>query len=171
MQLHHKGFSLAELLLVIVIITGMTMMGTSVWNRYITNTNFREAARGIEADMKFMKQNALARAYTTDAIPNVTYSIFFDRTNRLYTLQAIDSATLNAVFTKTRQLSSFGRGSIAFFSLPGGGDTFTLTFLQRGILSGPPPTGSVIITNSRNDRASITYSQSGKIYAEFTTMQ
>ena len=157
----HKGFSLVELLLVIILLGIMAVMGSAVWNRYITNTNFREAARAIEADMKFMKQNALSQAFTTEAIPNVTYNIVFDKTNNSYTLEAWDSATATNVFTRTRQLSSFGRGNIVFDSVPLGGPTYQLNFLRRGIL------GTIVIKNDRDSEANIRFTQSGKVYVAF----
>lgn len=159
-----------ELLIIMGLVTIMAIIAISAWNRYITNTNFREAARAIEADMKYMKQNALSQAFTTAAttLNANSYSIVFYGTNNTYTLQALDS-TNNTLFTQTRQLSSFGRGNIAFVApLPGGGNTFTLNFLRRGILS--PMAANVetiVINNNINSRANITFTQSGKIYVDF----
>ena len=165
MQLR-QGFSLLEMVLVLGLLMIMTTIAVSAWNRYTTNTNFREAARAIEADMKYMKQNALSQAFTTVSTPMpVNYSIVFYRTTGNYILQALDS-TNNTLFTRTTQLSSFGRGNIAFVSFPLGGNTFTLTFQNRGIL-GPGLGGNIVINNSLNSRANILFTESGKIYVNF----
>ena len=163
MQLR-QGFSLLEMVLVLGLLMIMTTIGVSAWNRYTTNTNFREAARAIEADIKYMKQNALSQEFTTVSTPMpVNYGIVFYRTAGNYTLQALDS-TNNTLFTRTKQLSSFGQGHIAFVSFPNGGSNYTLNFLSRGILGG---LGTIVINNSLNSSANIVFTQSGKIYVDF----
>ncbi len=166
-----RGFSLIELLLAISIMTIISAIGIFSWIRYTTNTNFREAARVIEEDIKYMKQNAIAQAFTTAATPvdaNLEYRIDFDKTTGSYTLQTLDiTAASITLFTQTKLLSSFGVGNIAFFSFPGGGTTYTLRFLRRGILNPAAGTETIVIDNSRGSRADIHFTQSGKIYVEF----
>jgi prepilin-type N-terminal cleavage/methylation domain-containing protein len=156
-----NGFSLLELIIVIAIIGTLTVISAYSWQRYVRNTNLRTAAREMVADFDYMKANAVSK-------PDFTHTIAFDRTANPnnYTLNAIDAGGSNAGgFPKARTPASAG-ADIVITSLPGGGTTYTLTFLARGTLS--PSTGTITLQNSRGSAANIIYNITGKTYATFT---
>ncbi len=53
-----SGFSLIELIIVIGVIGIMAAIGAYSWQRYVSNTNLRTAARELVADFNYMKANA-----------------------------------------------------------------------------------------------------------------
>lgn len=156
-----NGFSLVEIFIVIAIIGTLAAISAYGWQRYVWNTNLRTAAREMVADFDYMKANAVSK-------PDFTHTIAFNRTAtpNNYTLNAIDAGGNNGSgFPQTRTPALAGAG-IVITSLPGGGTTYTLTFLARGTLS--PSTGTITLQNSRGSGASIIYNITGKTYATFT---
>lgn len=156
-----SGFSLVELLIVIAIIGILAGISAYSWQRYVANANLRTAARELVADFNYMKANAVSN-------PNFTYTIAFTRAANpdSYALNAIDAGANNASgFPQTRTPASAGSG-ISITSLPGGGTTYTLTFLARGTLN--PSVGTITLQNSRGSTANIIYNITGKTYATFT---
>ncbi|HAJ28199.1 MAG TPA: hypothetical protein DCG53_13320 [Syntrophus sp. (in: bacteria)] len=156
-----NGFSLIELLIVIGIIGILAGISAYSWQRYVANTNLRTAARELVADFNFMKTNAVSN-------PDFTHTIAFDRTvnPNTYTLNAIDAGANNAgTFPQTRTPAAAG-SAISITSLPGGGTTYTLTFLARGTLN--PTAGTITIQNNRGSTANIIFNFTGKTYATFT---
>jgi prepilin-type N-terminal cleavage/methylation domain-containing protein len=156
-----NGFSLIELIIVIGIISILAGIGSYSWQRYVANANLRTAAREMVADFNYMKTNAVSR-------PEFTHTIAFNRTANpnTYTLSAVDAGGNSASsFPQTKTPASAGFG-VSITSLPGGGTTYTLTFLARGTLS--PTTGTIILQNNRGSTANIVYNITGKTYATFT---
>ena len=168
-QKSNKGFSLVELTLVIALITIMATIGISTWNRYIINSNLREAARAIEADLKFMQRNARASAFTDLVIDNVLYTIEFDKTSNKYTLLAKNADDINAPPLLQREKKLFDlfdgkRSMTRIDSLPLGGSTFELTFDTRGTFT---PAGTITLKNKRGSEGRIVYTVTGKIHVSF----
>jgi Tfp pilus assembly protein PilE len=150
-----------ELLIVIAIIGILAGISAYSWQRYVANANLRTAARELVADFNFMKTNAVSN-------PDFTHTIAFNRTANpnSYTMSAVDaSANSASTFPQTKIPAAAGSG-ISITSLPGGGATYTLTFLARGTLS--PAAGTITLQNSRGSTASIIFNVTGKTYATFT---
>jgi prepilin-type N-terminal cleavage/methylation domain-containing protein len=155
------GFSLIELIIVIGIISILAGIGSYSWQRYVANANLRTAARDMVADFNYMKTNAVSR-------PDFTHTIAFSRTANpnTYILAAVDAGGNSASsFPQTRTPALAG-SSVSISSLPGGGTSYTLTFLARGTLS--PATGTITLQNSRGSTANIVFNITGKTYATFT---
>lgn len=155
------GFSLVELLIVIAIMGIMAIIASYSWQRSVNNANLRTAARQLESDIKTMKE----RAFSADT----TLTMIFDQTANTY-------KRFNGITVQTVSLASFGQ-NITIDSLPGAVTTYTLSFLARGLLS-PAPTAiancstitntcSIVLKNSRNSQATITYNLTGKTYVTF----
>jgi prepilin-type N-terminal cleavage/methylation domain-containing protein len=148
----NKGFSLVELMIAIAIISIMASISSFAWQRYVSNTSLRNAARGLAIDINTMKQRAVSKLDTT-------YTIDFDKTANTYTLNGTTAET------KSLALAELSHGSTYIFNLPGGGATYTLTFLSRGTLS--PASGTIWLKNNRESSAKITFNTTGKTYVTF----
>ena len=168
-----KGFSLIELMIVLLIIGIMATIGSYSYTRYVNNANLRSWARQLASDISAMKQKAVLRM---DRI----YTISFDATNNSYTLNTYD-VNMHPITSEPRLLTKlFGYTTpgITINSLPGGGTIYTLTFLTRGLLS-PSPTPIqncdaattytcwIVFKNSRKSQATITFNIEGKTYVTF----
>ncbi|MGV8079025.1 MAG: GspH/FimT family protein [Syntrophales bacterium] len=142
-----KGFSLAELLIIIAIIGILAVISGYSWQRYVTNANLRAAAREIATDFSWAKENALKE--------NRNYTITFDVSGNQYTI---------APGAKVKSPTFFGtdiRITGANFGIGG----TTITFLPRGTASA----GNVALVNSRGSTASIVVNITGKNYVQFQT--
>jgi prepilin-type N-terminal cleavage/methylation domain-containing protein len=178
-----KGFSLIEILIVMLIFGIMATIGSYSYSRYVNNSNLRSWARQVASDITTMKARAITRM-------DMTYTIYFDKTNNDYILYATtnndDSSIPGTLYTAEKRPFNnlFGQSmsGITINSLPGGLTNFTLTFLTRGIVSpGPSAIGtctdpncnvaagtcSIILQNSRGSQATITYIITGKTYVTF----
>ena len=74
-----NGFTLLELVIVIVIIAVLGSLASSNFVKYRANTNLKEAARKISGDIQLCKQRAVAE--------NKSYRIAIDTNNNQYTVQ------------------------------------------------------------------------------------
>jgi len=147
-----SGFSLVELMIVIALIGILASISSYAWIRYVSNANLRSAARDLASDINAMKSMAVSKTDTT-------YTIDFNQTSNTYTMNG------TTVQIKSLAPTEQGHGSTYIFSLPGGGATYTLTFLSRGTLS--PPSGTIELRNNRASWARITFNTTGKTYVTF----
>jgi prepilin-type N-terminal cleavage/methylation domain-containing protein len=147
----NKGFSLIELMIVIAIIGIVASISSFAWQRYVSNSNLRTAARTLVTDINTMKQGAVSKLDTT-------FTIDFNKTANTYTL------TGTTVQTKSPAPPEQSAGGTYIFSLPGGGTSYTLSFLPRGTLSG---LGTIILKNNRGSSATIVFNITGKTYVTF----
>jgi prepilin-type N-terminal cleavage/methylation domain-containing protein len=148
----NKGFSLIELMIVIAIIGIMVTISSFAWQRYVANANLRTAARDVASAFNIMKQSAVSNLDTT-------HTLDFDKTANTYTMNG------TTVQTKSLAPPEQAQGAAYIFSLPGGGATYTLTFLARGTLS--PASGTIELRNSRGSWARIIFNTTGKTYVTF----
>jgi len=168
-----KGFGLIELMIVLLIVGVMATLSSYSYTRYVNNANLRTWARQLASDINAMKAKAVLRM---DRI----YKISFDTTNNSYTLNTYD-VNMNSITSEPKTLTKLFNYSPSGFtinSLPGGGTTYTLTFLTRGLLS-PSPTAVtncdatttyscwIVLKNNRGSQATITFNIEGKTYVTF----
>ncbi|HUN55112.1 MAG TPA: prepilin-type N-terminal cleavage/methylation domain-containing protein [Smithella sp.] len=167
-----RGWSLIEMMLVLLIFGIMATLMSYSYSRYVNNDSLRTAARQLATDINTMKGVAVTQM-------NTAVTISFNKTANSYTLS---SYPLSATVTRpaeTKSLSTIYAGQgIIIQSLPGGGTTTTLTFLTRGLLS-PSPTATTncdatttytcwfVLQNSRGSQATVTYNVEGKTYVTF----
>ena len=151
----NRGFSLIELIIVIAILGIVASIASFSWQRYVNNTNLRNAAREIAADISTMKLKATTKADTQ-------YSLVFSLTGGQYEVQeTVDAVTTT---TQTKKLSDFGPG-LSIKNLPGGVGLYTLAFLSRGTLSAP---GTITLQNSRGSESKIIFNITGKTHVTFS---
>jgi len=174
-----KGLSLIEMMIVVLLIGIMATISSYAYSRYVNNTNLRSWARQLATDITAMKAKAVLRA-------DRSYQISFNKTANTYTLNTYDISTPpNLLTSESRPLTTlFGYSTpgITINSLPGGGTTYTLTFLTRGLLSSSPNaipsavtncdatttyTCWIVFQNSRGSQATITFNIEGKTYVTF----
>ncbi len=153
MRTRNSGFTLVELLIVVFLLAIVAAIGAGSWNRYVQNTNFRAAAREIEADIKQMKESKITNQ-------SVTHKITFNVGGNSYTKTRTGVAP-----TETKSPSSFGQ-DIHLDSVNLGGVS-EIVFSDRGLLV--PNTGSIVLKNSpsRSSTATITFSATGRTYVTF----
>jgi prepilin-type N-terminal cleavage/methylation domain-containing protein len=132
------GFSLVELIVVIAITAIVLKISSSMFNSYKQNTNLREAAGALAADMKLAKQRAVGE--------NVNYTITFDINNNLYEIKSpsgcCSTCTTHCTYDVPKKLSNFGAG-VKILSQNYGG---TMNFYTRGTCD----LGTITLQNSLN---------------------
>ena len=167
-----EGFGLIELMIVLLIIGVMSTIASYSYTRYVNNANLRTAARQLATDINTMKGVAVAQT-------NTAVTISFNKTTNSYTLSSYPLSATTTRPAETKSLSTIYPGQgITINSLPGGGTTYTLTFLTRGLLS-PSPTAItncdatttytcwVVFQNNRGSKATTTFNTAGKTYVTF----
>ena len=139
-----KGFTLVEILTVIVIIFTLLMIANSMFTAFRQRTNLREAAGALAGDMKLAKQRAVAE--------NVEYTITFDVNNNSYRIQG-------GTYDVTKKLGDFGNGIRILSQNYSGGNSGTITFKTRGTCSA----GTIKLQNSINSELDIITTLMGKV--------
>jgi prepilin-type N-terminal cleavage/methylation domain-containing protein len=146
------GFSLIELIIVMAIIGVMASVAGAAFQRYVHNTNLKNAARDISTDIQNCK--ARARSTLTD------YLIIFNQPAANEYQICPTSNCLNCSGTATtKRLADAGSG-ITFDNVgfPGG----NICIYRRGTAE----PGSVRLKNSRNSIMTITVNFTGKSYVD-----
>lgn len=157
-----KGFSALELVVVLAIMAVMVSIAAPLISKYQHNTNLREAARDLAADIALMKQRAAAEG--------VRFRIIFDVNANNYKFQIeqpADSGTYVDLPTapNTKSPAGIGANIVIVNPLFAGGVPF-MTFQQRGTVSA----GSVILRNRILSTATITTSMMGRVNVTFNML-
>jgi prepilin-type N-terminal cleavage/methylation domain-containing protein len=139
-----NGFSLVELMIVIAILAIVSSIGVFSYRKYVSSQNLRTVARGIEADIKKCKQDAVTQ--------NGNITMTFSVAGNNYTIAGL-----------TKSPTSFGSDTGSGINI---NTDFTLTCQPRGTFS--PTTGSITITNSIGSTGVITFNVTGRTYVTFT---
>jgi prepilin-type N-terminal cleavage/methylation domain-containing protein len=141
-----RGFTLVECGIVVFILAIMAALAIPSFQKYSQNGNLKAAAREIISDFSSLKQRAMAE--------NKTFSVKFDVVQNNYIIQG---GGTNQVKTPkdfasdiTITTASFNVGS-------------TIKFQTRGTTS----FGTVVLTNGRNSKATITTNIAGRTHVHF----
>jgi prepilin-type N-terminal cleavage/methylation domain-containing protein len=149
-----KGFTLVELMIVVVLIGIIAAIATPAFQRYAINANLKSAARDITSDFLRLKERAIAE--------NVEYRIIFNVAGNSYTIQQGTAAGAPYVDLMTKSPASFG-SDINF--------TANTTFGAGAIFRsrGTVTNGTIELINSRGSTATITVNITGRTYADIIT--
>ena len=143
------GFSLVELLVVIVLISIVSAFAVPTWQRYAAKTDLKTAAREVMADLSNTKQRAVEENLDV-------YRLTFNVVGNSYVLSRTDTGT---VWTKS--VASFGNGiSINSVNFSGGS---IISFQKRGTVS----MGNMTLRNGLGSTATITVNSAGRTYVQF----
>ncbi len=154
-----RGFSLVELMIVIAIMAILAAVAVPSFQRYAINSDLKSAARAIQGDFFICKERAIAE--------NIEHSITFNVNANSYT----KNCGTGDIATKTP--ASF-RGDIRLVSnindacYATAGTIFnvgTAYFTARGTIN--PTTGTMLLINSRESTATITYNATGRTHVCF----
>ena len=149
-----KGFTLAELMIVIALIAIMSSIASFSWMRYVNNTNLQTAARELQSDMANAKQRAVAEG--------VNYRITITTgTPGNYTIEQRNAANTASTVLATKVPTENGSG-LRITSTNHTGSI--IYFFPRGTTSW----GDVVLQNSRGSSATITSNATGKAYVTFS---
>lgn len=155
MQNHRNGFSLIEMMIVIVIIGILTVISLFAWQQYVLNTHLRTAARNIVTDFQNCKAKASAESRN--------YKITFAEGTSNYTITAPATTTTPikpAVNIPKSVIEEAGGIQITEASYGSGN---TITFESRGTTSW----GHVLLSSTNDSSARITSNSTGKVYVTF----
>ena len=149
-----RGFSLIEMLIVIVILATVLTIAVPNFNRYIHNTNLKTAGRDLAGDIFNTKQIAAAQA--------VHYKIIFDKDANNYSIVkgGPNSPDENNTTTATKSPGSLA-GYITIDST--NYNSSQIVFEPRGTTSA----GSVTLKNDKGSTIKITTSLMGKVSVEY----
>ena len=151
-----KGFTLIELIIVIGIIGILSAVALFGWRGYQDNVNLRTAAREVVTDIAALKGRAVAEG--------IRYRITFS-TSANYIIEKGTETGAPYATIQTKSLTSFGAGSgLSIFSVNFSG-TQQIEFLPRGTVS---TKGTMILTNSKGSRATVTVNFAGRTHVSFT---
>jgi len=151
-----KGFSLIELLVVVILIGIIAgIVGLNLVN-YTKNRNLRSAARYVVSDFALCKERAISE--------NTSYHITFVIGGNSYDIRMGDPPVL----VGTKRFTEFGSDIVIQNADFAGGPQ--IDFLTRGTVSPFPPApgvDSVTLINSRGSQATITVNTVGRTYVTF----
>jgi prepilin-type N-terminal cleavage/methylation domain-containing protein len=149
-----SGFSLIELMIAMAILAVISTIAVFSWNRYVTNTNLRTAARELEADFFLIKERAVSE--------RVQYRITLNVGANSYTIEQGTATGSPFSVMQTKSPATFSSGISLLDTNFGSGQ---ITFQPRGTLA--TGTGNVRLKNSRNSIATITINITGRTYVQF----
>jgi len=144
------GFSLVEIIVVILLISIVMAVAVPMWQKYKANTDLKSAAREVMADLSNAKQQAVAENLDV-------YRLTFNVAGNSYALTRTDTG----VTIWTKSLASYGNG-IVIGSINFSGSTISLH--KRGTVSN----GNLVLRNGLGSTAKITVNITGRTYVEFT---
>jgi len=144
----HAGFTLVELLVVITIITILVSIGVFQFNKYMQNTNLKNAARSLEGNIQRVKQMASA--------DSANYTISFSVNQNNYTLNTTNSEIIN--------FSSFGNVALTD---TGNINNNMITLLSRGTTDTAANQDTVTLKNGVLSTANIQTTSMGKVNVSY----
>lgn len=149
-----RGFSLLEVIIVMIIIAVVAMMAVSIFTKNAKNRNLKEAAAAYMSDIKLAKQRSTAES--------VRYRITINAEGNSYTVQDCSDADCNDlgdIYNATVNFVTFGSGVVIK------NKTYTTnTFQPRGTCSA----GTLELENSVGSTIRIKTTPMGRVRSEAT---
>jgi prepilin-type N-terminal cleavage/methylation domain-containing protein len=144
---NQRGFTLPEMLIVLILITIICGISYGAFHRMGVNSELRTAARDIASDFQLARQRAMAE--------NTPLTITFNSGNHTYTVPTPGGGTL------TKNLADYGGAiTINSITIPG----TAVAFLPRGTTQ---QVGTVVLINSRASTATININSTGRANVTF----
>ena len=142
---NQRGFTLPEMLMVLILITIICGISYGAFNRMGVNSNLRTAARDIASDFQLARQRAMTE--------NTTLTITFNPGNHTYTVPQVGGGTL------IKALADYGGGiTIDSINIP------MVEILPRGTTQ---QQGKVVLKNNRASTATIDINSTGRANVTF----
>jgi Tfp pilus assembly protein PilE len=165
-----RGFSLVELLSIMVFVTVLSSFALFSWDRYTANQNLRAAAADMEADILLMRKKAMSDS----GIGGSHYTIYFDMDHNNYIMKdtmtdAGGNVVVTTIGTKTPasfapKIKIYEIGLTSSFGTQQAGNV-TIDCEGRGTLS--PLAGHIALQNKLESIANVTYNQTGRTYVTY----
>jgi prepilin-type N-terminal cleavage/methylation domain-containing protein len=146
-QRNQSGFSLLELIIVLIILTIIGAIAYGTFQRMAINANLETAARDIVSEFNLMRQRAMAES--------VDLTITFNPGANSYTVPQPGGGTL------VKTLASYGADTVLNNTTLAGD---TITFQRRGTTV---QWGRVFLQNGRGSTATITVNSTGRANVQF----
>lgn len=147
------GFSLVELLVVVLIIGICLVLASFMFRNYEKKTRLREAVRSYVSDIKLAKQMAVSQS--------VHYAITINKDNNSYAIQdccnTSDCSATGCAYNVTKNFSEFGN------TIKIGDSSYNrIVFQTRGTCS----SGHISLINDAGTNFTITTSMMGRVKSE-----
>jgi prepilin-type N-terminal cleavage/methylation domain-containing protein len=149
----HKGFTLLELVIVVIIMGIVAALAIPNFQGYAINKGLRSAARDLESDIASLKARAMSEA---GRIQSITLAFDLANNNYILRIQYRDGTEENQTKTPT----AFGmdiRITEANYA------SHAITFTARGTTTG----GTTNLVNSRGSTVEITTNLTGRTHVHF----